>query len=124
MSDMSEMIKSAIDGVKNLQDAQTTVGSIITTPSGVTVVPISKNTVGFVGGGADYGQKKLSQNQSFAGGSGGGISISPIAFLTISPDSSVNVIHLNGDVKTGAERIASIIDRSPEIVERIKNILS
>ena len=124
MSDMSDMIKCAIDGVKGLEDAQATVGSIITTPSGLTVVPISKITVGFVGGGADYGQKKLSQNQSFAGGSGGGISISPIAFLTISPDSSVNVIYLNGDGRTSTDRIASIIDRSPEIVERIKKILS
>ena len=92
MSDMCEIIRSTLEAVKDFTDSDAIVGNVITTPSGVSLIPISKITVGFVGGGADYGQKRLSQSQSFGGGSGAGISISPIAFLSVSPDASVSII--------------------------------
>lgn len=124
MSDMSEIIKTTLEGIDSFTDVNSVVGSVIKTPEGMTVIPISKITVGFLGGGADYGQKKLSQQQSFGGGSGAGISISPVAFLTVSPDSSVNLIPLNSESKAGVDRITNLIERSPEIIERIKQFLS
>ena len=124
MSDMSEIIKTTLEGIDSFTDVNSVVGSVIKTPEGMTIIPISKITVGFLGGGADYGQKKLSQSQSFGGGSGAGISISPVAFLTVAPDSSVNLIPLNSESKAGVDRITSIIERSPEIIERIKQLLS
>lgn len=124
MSDMSEIIKTTLEGIDSFTDVNSVVGSVIKTPDGMTIIPISKITVGFLGGGADYGQKKLSQSQSFGGGSGAGISISPVAFLTIAPDSTVNLIPLNSESKAGVDRITSIIERSPEIIERIKQLLS
>ena len=124
MSDMSEIIKTTLEGIDSFTDVNSVVGSVIKTPDGMTVIPISKITVGFLGGGADYGQKKLSQSQSFGGGSGAGISISPVAFLTVSPDSSVNLIPLSSESKAGVDRITNILERSPEIIERIKQSLS
>jgi sporulation protein YtfJ len=124
MSDMSEIIKTTLEGIDSFTDVNSVVGSVIKTPDGMTVIPISKITVGFLGGGADYGQKKLSQTQNFGGGSGAGISISPVAFLTVSPDSSVNLIPLNNDSKAGVDRVSSILERSPEIIERIKQLLT
>lgn len=124
MSDMCEIIRSTLEAVKDFTDSDAIVGNVITTPSGVSLIPISKITVGFVGGGADYGQKRLSQSQSFGGGSGAGISISPIAFLSVSPDASVSIIPLSVDAKSGIDRISSIIDRSPEIIDRIRKALS
>ena len=124
MSDMSEIIKTTLEGIDSFTDVNSVVGSVIKTPEGMTIIPISKITVGFLGGGADYGQKKLSQSQSFGGGSGAGISISPVAFLTVAPDSSVNLIPLNSESKAGVDRITSIIERSPEIIERIKQLIS
>jgi sporulation protein YtfJ len=123
MSDMSEIIKASLDGIKNFADTETVIGNVITTPSGVTVIPISKLTVGFAGGGVDYGQKKLSHMQNFGGGSGTGISITPIAFLTVANDSSVNLISID-DGQATADRFFSLVERSPEIIERIKDILS
>ena len=61
---------------------------------------------------------------SSGGGSGAGISISPIAFLSVSPDASVSIIPLSLDAKSGVDRISSIIERSPEIIDRIKKALS
>ena len=122
MSDMSEIIKASLEGIKCFADAQTVVGKLISTPSGVTVIPISKISVGFLGGGADYGQKKLTHAQNFGGGSGAGVSITPIAFLTITPTGDVNVLSVN-EKKNISDKLMSIIDRSPEIIEKIKSVM-
>ena len=123
MSDMNEIIKESLEGIKNFADVEKVIGKVINTPSGVTIIPISKLTVGFIGGGADYGQKRHSQMQNFGCGSGTGVSISPIAFLTVTPDSEVNIIPVN-DEKASTDRLLTLIERSPEIIERIKSIMS
>lgn len=123
MSDINEMLKATLDGIKAFADVETIVGNVISTPNGVTVIPISKITVGYAGCGIDYGQKKLTQSQSFGGGCGTGIAITPIAFLTVNPSAEINLISLDGE-KSNANRFLSIIERSPEIIEKIKNTLS
>ena len=123
MSDMSEIIKESLEGIKSFADTQKIIGDVIITPSGVTIIPISKLTVGFAGGGVDYGQKKLSNVQNFGCASGTGVSITPLAFLTISPDSTVNIISVN-DEKSTSDRFITMIEHSPEIIQRIKNVMS
>ena len=121
MADISELIKASIEGIKSFADGETIVGKIINTPSGVTIIPISKLTVGFVSGGLDYGQKKLSHVQNFGAGSGTGVSVTPIAFLTVTPDAAVDLIPVE---KEKAPKLLSIIERSPDIIEKIKNLMS
>ena len=123
MSDMSEIIKESLEGVRGFANTEAIIGNVINTQSGVTIIPISRLTVGFAGGGFDYGQKKLSQGQGFGSGSGTGISITPIAFLTVKQDSSVNLISLNED-RSNIDKIFSVIEHSPEIIEKIRNTLS
>ena len=67
MSDMSEIIKESLEGVRGFANTEAIIGNVINTQSGVTIIPISRLTVGFAGGGFDYGQKKLSQGQGFGG---------------------------------------------------------
>lgn len=123
MSDMSEIIKESLDGIKSFADPQKIIGEPIHTPNGVTIIPISKLTVGFAGGGADYGQKKLSHAQNFGCATGTGVSVTPVAFLTVTPDSKVNIIPIN-DERSTSDRFITMIEHSPEIIERIKNIMS
>ena len=120
---MSDIIKASLDGVKTFTDMDNIIGSAITTPTGVTVIPISKITVGFAGGGLDYGGKKITAAQNFGGGSGTGISITPIAFLTVDNNSNVNLIPV-GSQPSDIDRIASVIEQSPKIIEKIKNTFS
>ena len=123
MSDINEIINATINGIKEFTDAGSVVGDAINTPSGVTVIPISKITIALVGGGADYGQKKLTQTQNFGGGSGTGISISPVAFLTVSPNADVNIIPLNTK-KNNQDRIFSVLEKTPEILQKLRGNLS
>ncbi len=123
MSDMSDIIKASLDGIRTFTDMNTIVGNAINTPSGTTVIPISKVTVGFAGGGIDYIAKKLSHSQNFGGGSGTGISINPVAFLTVSQNSEINLIQIN-EKSDNIEKIISFIERTPDIIDRIRTSLS
>ena len=120
---MSDIIKASMDGIRAFTDMDTVIGNAINTPSGVTVIPVSKVTMGIATGGVDYGTRRIPSAQNFGGGGGTGLSITPIAFLTVSQDAEVNLIHLaNSD--TDVDRITSLIEHSPEIIEKIKDALS
>lgn len=123
MSDISEILKASLDTIRCFANADSVVGDPISTPHGVTIIPISKLTVGFIGGGADYGQKKLSHVQNFGGGSGTGLSVTPIALLTIDEHANTSIIQIN-EKKQIADKFISFFERSPEILERIKSVMS
>ena len=120
---MSDIIKASLEGVRDFTGVDTVIGNAINTQSGVTVIPVSKISVGFAGGGIDFGAKKMITPQNFGGGSGTGISITPIAFLTVGPDASVNLIPISAKTPSGLDRVVSLIESSPEIIEKIKNTL-
>ena len=118
---MSEIIKTSLEGVKSFTEMETVVGNAIHTPSGVTVIPVSKVSVGFAGGGLDFGNKKLTSSQNFGSGSGSGVSITPIAFLTVGRDAEINLIQIDREADSSVERITSLIEHSPEIIQKIKD---
>lgn len=120
---MSDIIKASLEGIKSFSDMETAIGNVITTPNGVTVIPVSKISMGVATGGIDYGDKKSSISQNFGGGGGSGLSITPIAFLTVGRDAEINLIHIN-NASVEVDRITSLIERSPEIIEKIKSVLS
>ena len=121
---MSDIIKSSLECVKSFTDMQTVIGSAIHTPSGVTVIPVSKVSVGFAGGGVDFGIKKLVGAQNFGSGSGSGVSITPIAFLTVGKNAEINLVQINPDASKNVEKITSLIEKAPEIIEKIRDTLS
>lgn len=121
---MSEIIRSSLDSIKGFTDVNTVFGNAVTTPGGVTVIPVSKITVGFAGGGVDFGQRKLQPSQNFGGGSGTGISVTPIAFLTISPDCKIDLINVTAPVSGAVEKALELVESSPEIIKRIKDTIT
>lgn len=120
---MSDIIKASIDGIKSFSDMETVIGNAITTPSGVTVIPVSKVAMGIATGGIDYGKRHQESEQNFGGGGGTGLSITPVAFLTVGRDAEVSLIHVNGG-SADVDKIVNLIERAPEIIEKIKNALS
>ena len=123
-SKMSDIIKASVEGIKGLTDMETTVGTPIQTPSGVTVIPVSKVSIGFATGGLDLGSKKIIRDQNFGGGGGTGVSITPVAFLTVSENSEVNLIPITGTSAPGLDQALSLIEKSPEIIQKIKDALT
>ena len=120
---MGDIIKSSLDGIKGFTDIDGAIGAPIQTPSGVTVIPVSKVSVGFATGGVDYGAKKFSGAQNFGGGGGTGVSITPIAFLTVGKNAEINLIPISNSTN-GFDHALSVIERSPEIIQKIKDSLT
>lgn len=120
---MSDIIKASMDGIKSFTDMETVIGNAITTPSGVTVIPVSKVAMGIATGGVDYGSEKDKRTQNFGGGGGTGLSITPVAFLTIGRDAEINLIHINNSAAE-IDRIADLIEQAPQIIQKIKSSLS
>ena len=121
---MSDIIKSSLDGIRGFTENEAAIGQPIQTPSGVTVIPVSKISLGIATGGLDFGNKKPLVQQSFGGGCGTGVSITPIAFLTIGKNAEINLIHLSENTNATVDKALTLIERSPEIIEKIKNTLS
>lgn len=86
---VNDIIKNAMEKLKNLVETNTVVGSPIKLDNNQTIIPVSKINVGFVAGGGEVkcNLKKIkSENYPFAGGSGSGFNITPIGFLVINND--------------------------------------
>jgi len=122
-----EIIKSSMENVRSLVDANTVVGDPIITQSGTTIIPISKISVGVATGGVDYNPKKENQPkpQNFGGGGGTGLSVAPIGFLIIDAKGDVEFINVASKGKPDpVDQIADFVERTPEIIAKIKELFS
>lgn len=123
---LEEIIRTSLENIRSMIDANTVIGNPISTSNGVTVIPISKVSVGYASGGLDFNGKDKPANlpQNFGGGGGTGVSINPVGFLVVKNDGNIEMINV-GQAPAGAndpiEQITSLIVRCPDIVKRIKN---
>lgn len=123
-NDIGALMRASVEGVRGLTDTGTVIGNAIHTPSGVTVIPVSKLSFGYAGGGVDFGGKKGASSQSLGTGNGSGVSITPIAFLTVNKDAEINLIPINDPASTNLQKITSLIEKSPDLITKIKKSLS
>ncbi len=115
---IEDLMSTTLDRIREMVDANTIIGSPIKPTDDITLIPISKVTVGVGSGGSDL-KKKTGNNPLFGGGSGAGVSISPIAFLVIS-NGSVRLISVETPANSTVDRI---IDMAPEVMDRIKGFV-
>ena len=106
----------ALEKIRALTNSGTVIGEPITMPNGATAVPVSRVSFGFASGGSDL--PSSSGTELFGGGTGGGVVITPIAFLVSSGD-SVKVMQLDTIGSTADNVVRSI----PEILEKITELV-
>ena len=83
-SSVSDLIESAFEKIKTIVDTGTIVGEKLETSDGTVIIPISKVTVGYVVGGGEYADlsaRRVANHYPLSGGSGGGMSVTPVGFL-------------------------------------------
>ena len=123
-----EIIKSSLENVRSVADANTIIGEPIITQSGTTIIPISKVSVGVATGGVDYNAKKENQpsrQQNFGGGGGTGLTMSPVGFLVIDADGDVEFLNVGMKGKPDpVDQIADLVERTPDIIAKIKKIFA
>jgi len=112
------MLQDTISKIREMVDVNNVIGDPITTPDGVTIIPVSKVSVGFGGGGSDFVSKNGGENH-FGGGAGGGVKINPIAFLVVK-EGSVRMIPVATPANTTADRIVEMV---PDTLDKIAAFL-
>ena len=123
-NEIKDLISASIGSIKSITDSDTVIGQPIHTPAGVTVIPVSKVAFGFAGGGFNSKDKRGEYSTPLGTGSGSGVSITPIAFLTVNSTQNVNLVYITDKGDEKVERITSVIEKSPEIIRKIKDVFS
>ena len=109
---VSELMETTMTKIREMVDSNSVIGEPITTPDGVTLIPVSRVSLGFGSGGGDYG--KPGQN-NFGGGGGAGVKIDPVDFLVIK-DGTTRVMPVAVPPVSTVDRI---VDMAPDIVDKI-----
>lgn len=126
------LMKTAMENIKEMVDVNTIVGDPVETPDGSVILPISKVGFGFAAGGSEFAGGETDTNIGthrndamnanvalpFGGGSGGGVSITPIAFLVVGTQ-GVKVVPLDNQTHL-YERL---IDSAPQMVDKIQSMI-
>lgn len=126
---ISDIIRTSLENAKDIIDSNTVIGEAVSTSNGTVIIPVSKVTVGIATGGLDYKGKHTRPGDAlnnFGGGGGTGISVAPVAFLVVHADGGVDLLNLNCPTDPNSsdplETIAAFIRKSPELIEKIKEI--
>lgn len=120
MSDCSinNMVDTTIEKIKNLVDVNTIIGEAIKLDDGTVIIPVSKVSYGFASGGSEFSGKKLTDENLFGGGSGAGVTISPIAFLTVSRTGNIKILHAEPAISATEK----VIDLVPDVIDKVGSI--
>ena len=110
---LPNMLEGTLQKVREMVDVNSVIGQPITAGD-VTIIPVSKVSVGFGGGGAD-GAKNNTSDGNFGGGVGGGVKVTPICFLIVK-DGNVRMMPVAAPANTTTERI---VEQFPDVLERI-----
>ncbi len=124
------LMGSSLDKIREMADANTIIGSPITSPDGTMLIPVSKVSFGFATGGADFGgheketetpPKTVTDRKSnFGGGAGAGVNITPIAFIVIPPDGNVRLLPIGEPASTALDRAVDLI---PDVLQRVQDFV-
>ncbi|GKU81570.1 MULTISPECIES: GerW family sporulation protein [Niallia] len=119
------LMTTAMENLKEMIDVNTIIGDPVETPDGSVILTVSKVGFGFAAGGSEFTLENHSAQDSsftkhpFGGGSGGGVSITPIAFLIVNAQ-GVNMVHLD----ESTHLYEKLLDFAPQAVEKVSQMFS
>ena len=114
---ISDLMETTMQKIREMIDANTIVGEPITTPDGIMLIPVSKVCFGFVGGGSDFAQKQ--DRNGFGGGTGAGVNIIPVAFLSVKGD-KVDMIYITPPPSSTVDKIINTV---PEVIDKFTEFM-
>ncbi len=109
------LMDTTLEKIKQMVDINTIIGDPIITPDGTTIIPVSKITYGFASGGSEFANKQQPNANLFGGGGGAGVTINPVAFITIS-HGDVKLLNISNG--TNEKAIAMV----PELIDKISGL--
>ena len=113
---INQFMGVSMEKIRSLVDSNTIIGDPISCGDGVTVIPVSKISVGFASGGSDLPTR--TQKEYFAGGAGGGMSVKPVGFLVVK-NGEVELVQLT----MNADKGNVMLDMLPGLIDKIAGLL-
>ncbi|WP_087971923.1 GerW family sporulation protein [Oceanobacillus rekensis] len=116
------LMTTAMENLQKMVEVNTIIGDPVKSPDGSLIIPVSKLGFGFAAGGSEFNSNQ-SQGDSnatlpFGGGSGGGVSITPVAFLIVS-EQGIKMVHLDQNTHL----YEKMIDFAPQVIEKVQQII-
>ena len=115
-SNIGNLMDITMQKIHEMVDANTVVGKPITTPDGITVIPVSKVSYAFASGGSDF---RVKDKPGFGGGNGAGVKIEPIGFLVVR-DGNVRMVSITPPASNTIDRV---IEKAPELMDTVERVL-
>ena len=113
---IGSLMDTTMEKIKEMIDVNTIIGEPITSPDGTLIIPVSKVSYGFAAGGSDLPTKKENKD-CFGGGSGAGVTIRPVAFLTVY-QGDVRLVSVDREEGT-ADKLVNMI---PDVLKKVKGV--
>lgn len=113
---IGSLMDTTMEKIKEMIDVNTIIGEPITSPDGTLIIPVSKVSYGFAAGGSDLPTKKENKD-CFGGGSGAGVTIQPVAFLTVY-QGDVRLVSVDREDGT-ADKLVNMI---PDVLKKVKGV--
>ena len=117
-SRIDSLLDTTLEKIREMVDVNTVVGAPISTPDGITIIPISKISYAFAAGGSDFRVKEKT-NMGFGGGNGAGVKIEPIGFLIVQ-NGSVRMINVMPPASTTIDRV---VEKAPEVIDMVEDLI-
>lgn len=117
-SSIKNLIAETMENLQSLTSSSTIFGEAKMLPDGTAIIPVSKLTIGFVVGGGEYADlstRRVGTCYPMAGGSGGGISSTPIGFIVNTPNEIKFISTAN------AALMENLIDKLTKLGGYLKN---
>ena len=120
---ISDLMTETMSKIKEMVDVNTIIGNPIVAADGTTVIPVSKVSFGFGAGGSEFSSKHAASGSplAFGGGSGAGVTVSPVCFLVIGKDGSANILGINAQASDTVDRLVEMI---PGAINKVSNFVS
>ena len=117
---LNEVLQESMAKVREMVDTNTIVGQPIQTADGVTLIPISRVSFGFGGGGTAFGSKKEpAADPNLGTALGAGVKVEPVSFLIIK-DGSVRVLPVAAPAVNTVDRIVELV---PDVVDKVSGFI-
>ncbi len=112
------ILGSAMDSIMKTMGENCTIGTPIETKNNTVIIPVSKISVGFAGGGSDFG-KTEKDKKNFGGGGGTGITAKPVGFLVVTQEGKVTFTSVESSGNDSLS-VDTLIGNISEVINKIK----
>jgi len=108
------IMDTTMDKLHAMVDADTIIGTPVIVGD-TTLIPVSRVAFGLATGGSDFPSK--SDRGLFGGGGGAGVTITPVAFISVT-NGNVKMMPIYNELTT----VDKALTMAPELIEKIKEL--